>query len=170
MVIWIILLEYRIVQKNMLRLPLMQVFETSADKITKKLSMPSGSFKVLLTVLLFVSILGVGSGYFFAARNATTPAQTKTNGEKPKAAAQDTKTFRDFAEGVIKAKPTPSDPSEYSEGTHLLEREGASPVALTSSVVDLSEYEDKKVKVFGETQSALKVGWLMDVGRIEEIK
>ena len=27
----------------------------------------------------------------------------------------------------------------------------------------------KKVKVYGETQKAIKEGWLMDVGRVEEI-
>ena len=43
-------------------------------------------------------------------------------------------------------------------------------MALTSSVVDLTKYEGKKVKVFGETQKALKEGWLMDVGKVEEIK
>jgi len=59
---------------------------------------------------------------------------------------------------------------EYSEGTHTLIREGAVPVALTSSVVDLSIYEGKKVKVFGETQKALKEGWLMDIGKVEEVK
>ena len=79
-------------------------------------------------------------------------------------------TFRDFAEGVVKARPQPIDPSEYVEGTHILKREGEVPVALTSSVVDLSRYEGKKVKVFGETQKALKEGWLMDVGRVEEVQ
>jgi len=38
---------------------------------------------------------------------------------------------------------------------------------LTSSVVDLSQYEGKKVKVLGETQKAIKEGWLMDVGKVE---
>ena len=27
----------------------------------------------------------------------------------------------------------------------------------------------KKVKVYGETQKAIKEGWLMDVGKVEEI-
>ena len=49
-------------------------------------------------------------------------------------------------------------------------REDAVPVALTSSVVDLSKYEGKKIKVHGETQKALKEGWLMDVGKVDEIK
>ncbi|KKS13460.1 MAG: hypothetical protein UU67_C0024G0017 [Candidatus Daviesbacteria bacterium GW2011_GWB1_41_5] len=64
-------------------------------------------------------------------------------------------------------RPESKDPSEYVEGTHILVRDGAVPVALTSSVVDLSEYEGKKVKVFGETQKAIKEGWLMDVGKVE---
>ncbi len=52
----------------------------------------------------------------------------------------------------------------------MLVRDGAVPVALTSSVVDLSQYEGKKVKVYGETQKAIKEGWLMDVGKVEEAK
>ncbi|MBI2110586.1 hypothetical protein HYT51_02295 [Candidatus Woesearchaeota archaeon] len=91
-------------------------------------------------------------------------------GTPAKSAQSDTRTFKDFAEGVVKARPASSDPGEYVEGTHFLQREGGVPVALTSSVVDLSKYEGKKVKVFGETQKALKEGWLMDVGKVEEVK
>jgi len=100
----------------------------------------------------------VGGG---AAKTATPIAKTPDN------AAQDNRTFRDFAEGMIEERPESKDPSEYVEGTHILVRDGAVPVALTSSVVDLSEYEGKKVKVFGETQKAIKEGWLMDVGKVE---
>ncbi len=86
--------------------------------------------------------------------------------EKAKVTSQDSKTFRDFAEGVIKAK---KDTADYAEGTHILERTGQDPVTITSSVVDLTKYEGKKVKVSGETQKALKSGWLMDVGKVEEL-
>lgn len=122
----------------------------------------------LLTFAVVISLLaGVGSGYLLANRKlGATPLAA--NNQAPNAAQQDTKTFRDFAEGVIEKKPEPKDPTEYSEGTHLLRREKALPVALTSSVVDLSLYEGKKVKVYGETQKAIKEGWLMDVGRVQE--
>ncbi len=40
-------------------------------------------------------------------------------------------------------------------------------VYLTSSIIDLSRFVKKKVKVWGETHAAQHVGWLMDVGRLE---
>ena len=73
------------------------------------------------------------------------------------------KTFKDVAEGTLQKGGIDG------EGTHKLIRPGgdSQTVYLTSSVVDLSQYEGKKVKVFGETQKALKEGWLMDVGKVE---
>lgn len=125
--------------------------------------------KLLLGVVIAAVVLGTTTGYILSQKGGSAKVGSPLLGA-PKTAQQDTSTFKDFAEGVIKAKPQPSDPSEYTEGTHILERQGAVPVALTSSVVDLSKYEGKKVKVFGETQKALKEGWLMDVGKVEEIK
>lgn len=75
----------------------------------------------------------------------------------------DTKTFRDSAEGVLEKGGIDG------EGSHHLTREGgpSQTAYLTSSVVDLDQYVGKKVKVFGETFTAQKAGWLMDVGKIE---
>lgn len=140
------------------------------SKITKSLNLENNPKRLILIVVSLSVVLGILSGYLLAGKNKaglTSAGLSLTTAKNPQS---DTRTFRDFAEGVIKAKPQPSDPGEYTEGTHLLQREGALPVALTSSVVDLSKYEGKKVKVFGETQKAIKEGWLMDVGKIEEIK
>jgi hypothetical protein len=54
-------------------------------------------------------------------------------------------------------------------GTHHLERKGGESqnVYLTSSAVDLSLFEGKKVKVMGKTYESDKAGWFMDVGYIE---
>lgn len=128
--------------------------------------------KFLLVVLVVALIGGVGTGYVLAqtkgGKGAAPSNLIDIGNSKPKTAEQDNRTFRDFAEGTLTKKPEPKDPGEYTEGTHLLVRDGAQPVALTSSVVDLSQYENKKVKVYGETQKALKEGWLMDVGKVEE--
>lgn len=55
------------------------------------------------------------------------------------------------------------------EGTHHLERDGgpSKNVYLTSSVIDLQSFVGKKVTVWGETLSAKKAGWLMDVIKIK---
>lgn len=136
-------------------------------KAVHPLLMQSNLHKILLLVLVVSIAAGVATGRLLAKTSGGVP-QAATSNDKPAAnPQQDTKTFRDFAEGVVKPIPTPKD-GEYTEGTHILEREGAYPVTLTSSVVDLSKYEGKKVKVFGETQKALKASWLMDVGKVEE--
>ena len=126
------------------------------------------NFKLLLAVLVVSVIAGIGTGYFMASSSTTSnriPLLTKA----PEHAAEDTRTFRDFAEGKITKKPATKG-VDTTEGTHLLVRDGATPVALTSSVVDLSTYEDKKVKVFGETNKATGAGWFMDVGRVEVVQ
>ncbi len=58
------------------------------------------------------------------------------------------------------------------EGTHHLERPGgpSQNVYLTSTVIDLDSFVGKKVKVWGNTISGVKAGWLMDVGKIKVIQ
>lgn len=123
--------------------------------------------RLLLVVCIASILLGVVTGLMLTSKESGVVSSLSGT---PKAPTEDTRTFRDFAEGILVKRPEPKDPAEYVEGTHILQREGAVPVALTSSVVDLSEFEGKKVKIYGETQKALKEGWLMDVGKVEEIK
>lgn len=133
------------------------------SNILKRLNL-SGTNKFFLGIIVGSIVLGVLTGYFLSSNRAVLGSLPAA---PPKNAQQDNQLNRDFAEGTIQKRPAPKDESEYIEGTHLLVREGAVPVALTSSVVDLSQYEGKKVKVYGETQKAIKEGWLMDVGRVE---
>ncbi|MFH1970913.1 MAG: hypothetical protein ABIJ05_00815, partial [Patescibacteria group bacterium] len=74
----------------------------------------------------------------------------------------DEETFRDSAEGLLE------EGGVNGEGTHHLTREGgiSQTVYLTSTVIDLESFVGKKVTVWGETISAKKAGWLMDVGKI----
>ncbi len=138
------------------------------DKIAKSILPADNPTRLILGVVIASLVLGTVTGYILSTKksgSAVSPLLVTT----AKNAQSDTRTFKDFAQGIIKAKPQ-STTGEYTEGTHTLERTGAVPVALTSSVVDLSKYEGKKVKVYGETQKALKEGWLLDVGKVEEIK
>lgn len=140
-----------------------------STKLTKRLLPMDNPLRLILTVIVASIILGTLTGYIISSKktgNLTSSGLTVPAAKNPE---QDTQTFRDFAEGTIKARPA-TEGGEYVEGTHTLERQGAVPVALTSSVVDLSQYEGKKVKVYGETQKAFKEGWLMDVGKVEEIQ
>ncbi len=142
--------------------------EITEEKITKPILGAENPMRTILGVVIAALVLGTLTGYILSTKGSGSQVSSLVAG-KAKSAQQDTRTFKDFAEGTLKAKPQPSN-GGYSEGTHLLIRDGAVPVALTSSVVDLSQYEGKKIKVYGETQKAIKEGWLMDVGKVEEIK
>ncbi len=74
--------------------------------------------------------------------------------------------FSSEAEGVVKQGGIDG------EGTHHLDREGgeSQTAYLTSSVVDLDQFVDRKVKVFGETFAGQKAGWLMDVGAVKVLE
>jgi hypothetical protein len=82
---------------------------------------------------------------------------------KKKVGITDKKTFKDSAEGILR------EGGIDGEGNFQLERPGgpSQNVYLTSSVVDLSQFIGKKVRVWGETFSGEKAGWLMDVGLVE---
>lgn len=128
----------------------------------------SGSNIFVKTIIIAVIVaLGVGTGYF-ASKSRLTPNPIKSNNKIVKTdgivGSTDTKTFRDQAEGVIQKGGIDG------EGTHKLIRDPKRPdqnVYLTSGVVDLDQFVGKKVKVWGETNSAQKAGWLMDVGKVE---
>ncbi|KKR34168.1 MAG: hypothetical protein UU37_C0001G0020 [Candidatus Gottesmanbacteria bacterium GW2011_GWA2_41_12] len=89
-----------------------------------------------------------------------------TSEGKKSIGSNDTKTFRDSAEGVLQTGGVDG------EGTHKLVRPGgdSQTVYLTSTIMDLNEFVGKKVKVWGETFAGQKAGWLMDVGRVEILK
>ena len=115
--------------------------------------------------------LGIGSGYVLAGKKgSSTSVVTLKEGEEVSkgtiVGSDDTKTFKDNAEGVLEAGGI------EGEGQYHLVRPGGEDqyVYLTSSLVDLSQFEKKKVKVWGETQKAQKAGWLMDVGRVEVLQ
>lgn len=127
--------------------------------------------KVIL-MLLGVVVLGVLSGYLLAAQSGNlllgkNVQSSLKNGESVSkgtiVGSNDTKTFKDIAEGTLK------EGGIDGEGAFHLERPGGESqnVYLTSSSVDLSKFIDKKIKVWGQTQKAQHAGWLMDVGRIE---
>ncbi len=130
----------------------------------------SSSPSKLVVVLLVVALLGVGTGFGlskFSEKTGTSILPSALNPNAPQKGKTygtgDTKTFKDTAEGVLK------EGGIEGEGQYHLERPGGESqnVYMTSSLVDLSEFVGKKVKVWGETQKAEKAGWLMDVGKVE---
>lgn len=75
----------------------------------------------------------------------------------------DESAFPDTATGLLE------EGGVNGEGTHHLTREGgvSQTVYLTSTVIDLQSFVGKKVTVWGQTVTARKAGWLMDVGKIK---
>jgi len=135
------------------------------DSGSKKKPMPK--ILILATVMI---LLGIGSGFLIAkgtATNAKTSQEQITNVSQvdkgTTMGSNDTATFKDTAEGVLK------EGGIEGEGQFHLERPGGASqsVYLFSSAVDLSILKGKKIKVWGQTQKAQHAGWLMDVGRIE---
>lgn len=150
--------------------------ENQSQEVLHDFSPSQGPFfsRKLLIILSVIVIVGIGSGYFLAKNSAILnlgPANlSKTPG--PSVAkgtiigSNDTKTFKDTTEGILK------EGGIDGEGQFHLVRPGGESqnVYLTSSIVDLSKFIDRKIKVWGETNKAQKAGWLMDVGRVEVLE
>ena len=131
------------------------------------------SLKFLLVLVVLIG-LGVGTGYVLGKAmpgiipsNALPSPNDKNAIEKGKIyGSADTKVFKDNAEGKL------VEGGVEGEGQFHLERTGGESqnVYMTSSSVDLSLFINRKVKVWGETQTAQTAGWLMDVGRVEVLE
>ncbi len=119
---------------------------------------------IIATVLIVLA--GVGTGWLVSGGPKSLGGTQSAPGAKNtanEAGLADEKTFRDSAEGVLE------EGGVAGEGTHHLVRPGGDSqnVYLTSTVIDLQSFVGKKVKVWGETISAKKAGWLMDVGKVK---
>lgn len=139
-------------------------------------SEPKSFAGILLPAVLILVVVvgGLAAGWYLSRGKAysvpqssqgkisTAPGSEVTSGGK-EIGSKDTATFSDKAEGVLE------EGGIEGEGTHHLVRDGGPSkyVYLTSSVIDLDELVGKKIQVWGETFSAKKAGWLMDVGRVK---
>ena len=130
---------------------------------------PKFNFKgsgILIGGVVLVILLGIGTGWLLSGARlgsrGTQDVPGSATGAK-EAGLADEKTFRDSAEGTLE------EGGIAGEGTHHLVRDGGPSqyVYLTSTVIDIQSFVGKKVTVWGETISARKAGWLMDVGKIK---
>lgn len=124
-----------------------------------------------IILFLILAVLGIGTGYLLLQTQGPSLIGVPGGGSVSKGGdAQKGKTFgakdirnTDEAEGTLR------EGGIDGEGAYHLERPGGESqnVYLTSSVLDLSQFMGKKVKVWGETHEAEKAGWLMDVIRLQ---
>ena len=114
-------------------------------------------------VILVIIVAGGVTGYVLASRGVEKVGGAKIVQGTAEIVIKDDRVFKDNAVGKVMIN------EKEGEGSHLLLRPGgASQTAnLTSSVVDLNNFVGKCVQVWGETQSAQKAAWLMDVGRVK---
>ncbi len=131
-------------------------------------SLPKGGIKKVWPYIagaFLVVLIGIGTAWMISGRmakgnSAAAPGAKVTSTE---AGALDPKIKYDTAEGTLQSGGL------NGEGTYHLVREGgvSKSVYLTSSVVDLTNFVDKKVQIWGQTLASKKVGWLMDVAKIK---
>lgn len=147
--------------------PLPSVKKTPSQKLSPK-------FKKFLPFILILAIVtaGIISGLVFSSMSKGSQIASKSAIDEetlsPEQKQSFNQTFRDEAEGTIERN---DEMDKYAQGTHKLIRPGgeSQTAYLTSSTLDLDEFNGKKVKVFGETFGSSQVGWLMDVGKVEVV-
>ena len=140
-------------------------------QVLKSFTKKSGKGNLFLILGSFlVVVAGVLTGWFLSgnkpsAKTESTPVEG-TKQSETEAGLTDESLLPDNTEGKL------VEGGIEGEGTHHLEREGgpSQNVYLTSTVIDLQSFVSKKVKVWGETLSAIHAGWLMDVGKIKVIE
>jgi hypothetical protein len=132
-------------------------------------------WKLIVGAILII-LAGIGSGYGISTirSSSSQPISQEEismggNGQKVKVGqtyGNKNDIFTDEATGVLEKN------DQSGEGTHLLLREGgeSQTAYLTSSLVNLDLFVGRKVKVWGETFAAQKVGWLMDVGAVKVLE
>ena len=118
-----------------------------------------GSFLIVL--------VGVGAGWLLTKNKGSLTAAPGTKVTSKTAGIMDESKFeKEAPEGLLE------EGGVNGEGQYHLTRPGgvSQNVYLTSTSVDLSLFVGKKVKVWGQTLSARKAGWLMDVGKIQVVE
>ncbi len=145
--------------------------KSKGDKKPSDFSEIMGKTKPPIVLFAVLALLGIATGYVLAQVGGASTVQvagpngkvSTTTAAKGQIFGSKDASFKDSAEGDLKAGGIDG------EGAYHLDRPGgdSQTVYLTSSVIDLSTFVGKKVKVWGETNSAQKAGWLMDVGRLQ---
>ncbi len=153
--------------------PNVTVPQPTSEKGQVLKNFPKGPSKATLMMAggaVLVVLAGVATGWFVSGRPGVSGAPKEAAPgvitSENEAGIVDEATFRDTAEGKLETGGI------EGEGTHHLDRDLGEEkyVYLTSTVIDLESFVGKKVQVWGETISAKKAGWLMDVGKVKVIE
>ena len=127
------------------------------------------SLPIMIVGGVLVILVGLGVGWIFAGKkinSSNTSNSVKSSSVKvssDEAGVTDTSKLDGPVTGVLKTGGI------KGEGTFHLERPGgvSQNVYLTSTIVDMNPFVDKKVQIWGQTQAAHYAGWFMDVSKIK---
>lgn len=172
--------ESKLSEVNFSSQPIDSLIKPLEEETTEITNSRRNNYKNYLVLIgIIVIFLGIGSGYLLS--NTTTieilnnqnldnnsqekQIQKTQNGQILEEGMKDNELFPDKAQGELQK----NDGSITQEGSHILIRPGgvAQTVYLSSSVVDLDMFIGKSVEVWGQTNTAQKAGWLMEVGYIK---
>ena len=152
---------------------LLDTMTLTMDAPTSLTSTKANPTMTPLTILSVVLVLvGVGTGLLLSQVKGSSMGAGKKavvseiDGEVKTGqiyGSSDEKAFKDSAEGTLEKGGLDG------EGSHKLVRPGGADQTayLTSSTFDLDKFVGRKIKIWGQTFSAKKAGWFMDVGRVQ---
>jgi len=138
----------------------------SSSSVVKPINVSSKK-PILVGVGIVIVLVGLGVGWLVSGKSARRGSVVPSvMVSKTEAGIADTSSFKDTATGTLKKG------GKDGEGTFHLERPGgeSQTVYLTSTVVDMGPFVDKKVQVWGQTQAGKATGWFMDVGKIKIVE
>lgn len=131
---------------------------------------PKSNISKMKTVFagLLVILAGLGTGYLLSGAQASggEPIATANTSMGSGEANVDESLLSKPEVGILK------EGGINGEGTHYLDRGAGEDkyIYLLSTVLNLDTFVGKKVEIRGQTLAAEHAGWLMDVGRIKEVK
>ena len=148
--------------------------------VNKKIGLKSSEIFLPALIILAIIFAGAATGFLLTRNGGGNgfKASSITGGKKLMGGAEtvatdeeigikDEKVFSDTAQGKIVV----NDGELISEGSHKLLRPGgrSQTAYITSSVLDLDDFDGKCVQIWGETFEGQEAGWLMDVGRVKRL-
>ncbi len=152
--------------------PVLEPDTPSQKPVMNKL--PELKFKtIVLPVLVGVIVVAAGivTGWFASNPQAASTSVGSSLGstitdKKAPGGETTVEEGADTAEGMLKLGGIDG------EGTHYLDRDLGPEkyVYLTSTVLNLDNFEGKKIQVWGRTMAGQKAGWLMDVGKVKVVE
>ena len=147
---------------------------------SKKIDLKFSEIFLPALVILVIIFAGASTGFLLTKNNGGNgfKASSITGGKKLMGGAEtvstdeevgikDERVFSDTAQGKIVV----NDGELVSEGSHKLLRPGgkSQTAYITSSVLDLDDFDGECVQIWGETFEGQEAGWLMDVGRVKHL-